>query len=162
MSFPVREGCSPAPGLGFSARRTNMTKQTLTVKTSTKGKAKAPPAVLARNLPASEVHSRRAAEKRNGKANGKAPPAAKANGKAPPAKTAKAKAPGIPRTSKFAGKQIICLRKDNPRREGTCGWKSYNILLKNKGKMSYDAYKAAGGRNNDLQWDLDHNFVSVK
>jgi hypothetical protein len=52
--------------------------------------------------------------------------------------------------------------KNNPRREGTWGYKSFGIILKAKGKISYEAYKSAGGRNNDLQWDLDRNFVSVK
>ena len=32
---------------------------------------------------------------------------------------------------KFAGKIITCLVSENPRREGTRGWKNYNIFIEN-------------------------------
>lgn len=47
----------------------------------------------------------------------------------------------------------------NPRREGTHGHKSYELI---KDGMSYEDYIAAGGRNNDLRYDLDHGFVVLK
>jgi DNA-binding MarR family transcriptional regulator len=58
----------------------------------------------------------------------------------------------------FAGKYIFKLVQTNPRREGTHGWNSFNIVTDG---MSYEDYKRAGGRNNDLQWDIDHNFLTT-
>jgi hypothetical protein len=66
-------------------------------------------------------------------------------------------APG-PRSDK-AGKKIYKLAKGNPRREGTHGWKSYNLVHDG---MSFEEYIEAGGRATDLQWDLDHQFVELR
>lgn len=54
----------------------------------------------------------------------------------------------------------------NPRREGTHGWHSWEILRKhweeNGGRpMNYDDYVKAGGRPNDLRWDYDRGHVRV-
>jgi hypothetical protein len=119
---------------------------------------------LARGASGKEtVHSRKALSDIAAKNVANAKTAKNAKTSPAKAKTSPAKnnAPVI-RQSKFAGKTIIANRKDNPRREGTWGYKSFGIILKAKGKISYEAYKSAGGRNNDLQWDLDRNFVSVK
>ena len=40
---------------------------------------------------------------------------------------------------KFAGKIITCLVSENPRREGTRGWKNYNIFIENDG-ISYEDF----------------------
>lgn len=61
--------------------------------------------------------------------------------------------------SKFTGKRIYKVVSDNPRRKGTHGYNSFELL---KDGMSFEEYKAAGGRNNDLQWDLDKGFVELK
>lgn len=61
--------------------------------------------------------------------------------------------------SQYSGKKIYKLVDKNPRREGTCGWKSFNLI---KDGMTYEQYKAAGGRNSDLAWDIDHGFTEVK
>lgn len=50
-------------------------------------------------------------------------------------------------------------KKTNPRREGTHGHKSFSLI---KDGMTHEQYIAAGGRNNDLQWDIDHGYVEVK
>lgn len=66
--------------------------------------------------------------------------------------------------SKFLGKKIYLKVKENPRREGTHGHKSFEILKDlgfNRG-MPYEEYKQLKGRNNDLQWDIDHGYVEVK
>ena len=70
--------------------------------------------------------------------------------------------PQLPgRKTKFSGKTITALKKENPRRKGSHGWESYNIILNNKGPMLFEDYQAAGGRNRDLQWDIDHGNSSV-
>lgn len=61
--------------------------------------------------------------------------------------------------SNSSGKKLYKLVDKNPRREGTHGWKSFNLI---KDGMSYEDYKAAGGRNNDLAWDVEHKFVEVR
>lgn len=50
---------------------------------------------------------------------------------------------------------------DNPRREGTHGHRSFELIDPKKG-IKYEDYLAAGGRNNDLGWDIDHGFVTVE
>jgi hypothetical protein len=61
--------------------------------------------------------------------------------------------------SGFNGKFIFKISKTNPRREGTHGWKSWNLL---QDGMSFEEYRKAGGRNNDLQWDLDKGFCELR
>ena len=68
------------------------------------------------------------------------------------------------RTSKFVGFTIIRAKEngkpiDNPRREGSIGHKSFAVI---KDGMKFEAYVAAGGRSVDLQWDLDHKYVTVE
>jgi hypothetical protein len=60
--------------------------------------------------------------------------------------------------SKFSGKFLYKLVDKNPRREGTWGYRSWELI---KDGMSYEAYKAAGGRNNDLQWDIDRKRIQM-
>lgn len=66
-------------------------------------------------------------------------------------------APG-PRSDK-AGKKIYRLVKENPRREGSIGWTSFNLI---RDGMTYEEYISAGGRAGDVQWDLDHGFIELK
>lgn len=67
------------------------------------------------------------------------------------------KAPPASRST-FSGKHIKKLVKDNPRREGTHGFKSFALITAG---MTYEAYLAAGGRRQDLAWDVRHQFVRV-
>ena len=75
---------------------------------------------------------------------------------------------GRGRASVYSGKIIVAKHTDdegnlvNPRREGSFGESSYNIVLEAPdNRISYEDYKKAGGRNNDLKWDYDHDFVDI-
>lgn len=65
--------------------------------------------------------------------------------------------------SKFSGKKIYKLgeweKGGNPRREGTHGFTSFGLITNG---ISFEEYRDKGGRNNDLQWDIDHGYVEVK
>jgi hypothetical protein len=74
------------------------------------------------------------------------------------AKTPRKRAEGAGRTSAFSGKRITRQTKDNPRREGTFGFKSFALI---KDGMTYEDYIAKGGRRKDLDWDVKHGFVKV-
>lgn len=63
------------------------------------------------------------------------------------------------RKSQYINKRIYKAVKDNPRRKGTPGHKSFSII---RNGMTYDQYKRAGGRPQDLQWDVNHGYVKVK
>lgn len=95
--------------------------------------------------------------------NGPSRPAARKKPEAPPV-TGKAKV--FPKKEQVvresAGKltgKLYLKRKDNPRKEGTHGWNSWNLI---KDGMTVEAYLQAGGRNNDLRWDIDHGWVELK
>jgi hypothetical protein len=62
------------------------------------------------------------------------------------------------RPSKFTGKKIAKLVKENPRRKGSAGFKSFELI---KNGMTYEAYIAAGGRRTDLDWGIKHKHVKV-
>jgi hypothetical protein len=85
-----------------------------------------------------------------------AEPSGKTAKKAPVA--GKQKATGIVRNN-FAGCKLRKLVKDNPRKAGTHGFNSFNVI---KDGMTFEAYITAGGRANDLRWDVEHNWVEVK
>lgn len=76
---------------------------------------------------------------------------------APKKKALPSDKPG-PRSSKV-GKKIYKLVDGNPRREGTHGFTSFALI---KDGMPYDDYIKAGGRNNDLGWDIDHKYVELR
>ena len=66
---------------------------------------------------------------------------------------------------KFAGKIIICNVADNPRRQATKGFHSMGLLINLGGigaTMSYEDYISQGGRRQDLDWDIEKGYVSVK
>ena len=67
------------------------------------------------------------------------------------------------RKSNFAGKKLYPAEgiKENPRREGSHGHKSMEIIMKHNG-ITYDDFVAAGGRPQDLAWDIAHNNVVLK
>ena len=83
--------------------------------------------------------------------------AEKAKKKKAAAKPAKGK-----RSSKFADKVIKNKSAENPRREGTHGHRSMEIIMKaGKKGITYAAYIEAGGRNNDLNWDVEKDNVEL-
>lgn len=67
----------------------------------------------------------------------------------------------IGRASRYAGGKLHPVKTVNPRRAGTHGWKSYEIVREKPG-VTYEDYIAAGGRGNDLQWDIDKGYIEVK
>lgn len=64
------------------------------------------------------------------------------------------------RKATAAGKFIHRNVKDNPRRAGTHGHASFD-LIPAKGGISYEDYIAQGGRNNDLRYDIEHGFAQL-
>lgn len=63
------------------------------------------------------------------------------------------------RTSQYAGKKIFKVSKENPRREGTHGHKSFSVI---KDGMTYEQYIQKGGRQIDLDWDVKKGNIKVK
>lgn len=94
--------------------------------------------------------------------------AAKATAKA--AKAPKGDTTGRGRKSALAGKTLVATVKldgdkapINPRRVGSFGYNSLEIIIKaGKTGISTEDYLAAGGRMNDLNWDVEHGSVSAK
>ena len=62
------------------------------------------------------------------------------------------------RTSKFAGKKIVVLAEENPRREGTHGHKTFQLY---KGKPTYEQVIAKGGRRQDVAFDLEKKYIKL-
>jgi hypothetical protein len=61
--------------------------------------------------------------------------------------------------SGYSGKFIYKLVDKNPRREGTHGFKGFEIY---EDGMPYEKFRDKGGRNNDLQWDIDKKFIELR
>ncbi len=69
----------------------------------------------------------------------------------------------VGRPAAHAGKRIYALVDGNPRRPGSLGYYSYQIVKKAGTKgITYEAFIKAGGLNNGLRWDLERKFVEVK
>lgn len=66
------------------------------------------------------------------------------------------------RKSEYAGVKIFPAEgiKENPRREGGFGYKAMAFILANPG-VSYEEFVAAGGRRQDLAWDLAKGNVTI-
>lgn len=84
--------------------------------------------------------------------------------------TAKAKAAAKAETVRrgkvaaLAGKKLLptAEAKDaNPRRKDSHGFRSLEIIRKQPG-LTYEAFVAAGGRPNDLRWDVNHGHVAAR
>lgn len=73
--------------------------------------------------------------------------------------TKKDEGAGPGRKSNYAGKLIYKNVDGNPRREGTHGFKSFALI---KNGMTYEQYITAGGRANDLAWDVEKGNVKIK
>lgn len=76
----------------------------------------------------------------------------------PAKKPAASNGDGRGRKSSLAGKKIKILAKENPRREGTHGHKSFSLM---KDGMTYEEFVKAGGRPADLKWDIEKGNVSM-
>ncbi len=62
----------------------------------------------------------------------------------------------------FKGKMIEAVCQENPRRAGTGGFKSMQILIDANGPISYEDFLKAGGRRPDFYWDLTKYDNRVK
>ena len=91
----------------------------------------------------------------------------KAKGKKP--RTTKPKGPAIiagknsgarGRTSVYAGKTIRAKVTENPRKEGTHGHRSFQVIL-DHGPVSYEDFIRHGGRSNDLKVDEQRGRVET-
>jgi hypothetical protein len=65
------------------------------------------------------------------------------------------------RPSASYGKALFVIPDSNPRFPGSFGYHSWNIIQANPG-IVYEDYLKAGGRNNDLRWDLAREFVRAE
>ena len=65
------------------------------------------------------------------------------------------------RASGYEGKMIKATCDKNPRRENTHGFHSMGILLNADGPVSYEDYLHAGGRRQDLAWDIEKGHAKV-
>lgn len=91
-----------------------------------------------------------------GTKTGAVPKEAKKAKGAPKAEAKRVAAFGV---SRLSGQKLFRKTKKNPRKEHSHGWYSFSKI---KDGMTYEEYLAAGGRRQDLAWDLTHGFVEVK
>ncbi len=57
---------------------------------------------------------------------------------------------------------MLALKETNPRRAGTIGFASFEIIRGKPEGVPYADYVAAGGRPQDLHWDIDRKWAEVK
>mgnify|MGYP003146781951 CR=1 FL=1 len=67
------------------------------------------------------------------------------------------------RKSKFDNKRILLKSEEthNPRRKGSHGFTSYQIILENPG-LTYEKFIELGGRRQDLAWDVEMKRFKVQ
>jgi len=65
------------------------------------------------------------------------------------------------RKSAYRGKLLVAKAQENKRRKGSAGHKSLQIIIANS-PFTYEAYITAGGRRQDLAWDLKEGRVEAK
>lgn len=65
------------------------------------------------------------------------------------------------RISQFAGKVLRAAVPENPRRPGSRGHDSFQLLLDHPDGMTYEEFATAGGRPNDLMWDFQRERVTA-
>lgn len=63
------------------------------------------------------------------------------------------------RTSQFAGMRIVRLQKENPRREGSEGYNSWNVIKKG---MTYEEFIKAGGSAGSLRKEVANGRIKMK
>jgi hypothetical protein len=64
------------------------------------------------------------------------------------------------RSASHKGKRIFSNVMENPRRNGTHGYKSMQIIIDNPGIL-FEKFIEEGGRSKDLSWDLKHDNVAL-
>jgi hypothetical protein len=99
------------------------------------------------------------AEKTKAKAkSSKKSKTAKSSKKSSTKKTSKAKS-NAGRTSAFAGLRIVRTQKENPRREGSTGFDSWNLIKKG---MTYEEFLKAGGDSGCLRTEVAAGRIKMK
>lgn len=63
--------------------------------------------------------------------------------------------------SSYAGMTLTAKVKENPRKAGTIGRNSFQLILENPG-IVFEKFRELGGRVNDLKWDIEHDWVEAK
>jgi len=56
---------------------------------------------------------------------------------------------------------IVQIASKNPQRKGTPGYKSFHIVQKAGGKITYADFRKKGGRARDVRWDLEKGHVAI-
>lgn len=67
--------------------------------------------------------------------------------------------PRIP--NRLKGRFLKALREENPRRDGTHGHRDYQMLMDHGGEMAVEDFIKKGGRVNNLDWDVGHEFAAL-
>lgn len=116
------------------------------------------------DAPTTKVEAPKAKKAAKPEAKEEAKPKAKAEVK----KEANAKAAKEPKTDRrspkdLEGKKLYFTGKDgvNPRRDGTWGFKSLQIIISNPG-IKFEDWVKKGGRTVDLYWDMKYDRIEVK
>lgn len=65
------------------------------------------------------------------------------------------------RRPSLKGKKLFSTCADNPRRPGSKGHSSHEIIMANPG-ITYEEFREKGGRSNDAQWDIDREWVRAE
>ncbi len=68
---------------------------------------------------------------------------------------------GRGRTSALAGKALYSTKDENPRRAGSHGHRSFQIILDQPG-ISYEDYVEKGGRLSDAKWDIEKGNLEAR
>lgn len=117
---------------------------------------------------AAEAKKAEAAEKKAAAAKAKADAKAQRDAERAAKKAEKGASAGNGRRSALSGHKLTAVVKEgengslvNPRREGSHGHRSLQIIIDNPGITTED-YVKAGGRMNDLHWDVDHGNVKTE
>jgi hypothetical protein len=138
-----------------TSKSTKSTKSTKAATPAKSTKAAKPAKASAEEAPALEALTAEPTKPAKASKTAKVPATKADEGKAPAKtkRTATAEPTAQPgRVSQFAGKVIVKLVDSNPRREGTNGYHSFSLIRKN---MTYEQFIAAGGRRQDLVWDIN-------
>ncbi len=65
------------------------------------------------------------------------------------------------RTRLNGGLFIVRLKDENPRRKGSLGYKSYDVVVKARKPIQVATFVEKGGRLRDLHWDLTHGNLKL-
>ena len=63
------------------------------------------------------------------------------------------------RKSQYAGKKLYRKTQENPRRKGSHGFHSFEVI---EDGITYEEFLERGGRLKDLDWDISKGHVTVK